>query len=185
VITPVGHADYRRSFVRGTVIRLLGIVLLTAVAAVISLAVFGDEDGVVLKAAFTAGGVLVALITLNRFAALVYPRDENPSARRWRAKAERNWPGELMEIEARVSLARVSAFDHQSRLRPLLRELALDRLAASRHLDITRQPDEARSVLGAELWDEVVPGPAFGDLRDAPGPTKAAIRRMVEKIESI
>jgi hypothetical protein len=185
VITPVGQADYRRSFVRGTVIRSLAIVMLTAIAAVISLSLFGDQNGVVLKAAFTAGGVVVALTVLNRFAALLYLESERPSAGRWLGRAERDWPADLLEIEARVSLGKVSAFDHQSRLRPLLRALALDRLAASRRLDIARQPDEVRSVLGAELWDEVQPRSAFGDLREAPGPTNAAIRRMVEKIESI
>jgi hypothetical protein len=139
----------------------------------------------VLKAAFAVGGVLLALTLLNSFASYLYGAGDESSRRGPRHGTVRSWPAELLEIEARISLAKVSAFDHQSRLRPLLREIATQRLEASRHVDIDKQPDQAKQLLGAELWGELQPMSLSRDLRDSPGPTTAAIVRLVDQIESI
>lgn len=185
MITPIGDADLRHAFVRGAVIRSVVIVTMTAAGAAIALALFGDHADIVIRAAFAVGGALLALTAVNSFASYLYGGPGAAWGRRPQRGTDRSWPGELLEIEARVSLARVSAFDNQSRLRPLLRELAARRLDANRHLDIEKQADQARHVLGAELWDEIRPVAPSRDLRDSPGPTSAAIKRLVDKIESI
>ena len=185
MITPTGQADLRHAFVRQTVIGSLLIVTLTAVGAGAGLAVFGDHAELVLRAAFAVGGVLLALSVLNGFASYLYGGDNDGSRRRQQRGAIRSWPGELLEIEARVSLAQVSAFDHQSRLRPLLREIARQSLEARRHVDVDKEPEKAKQMLGAELWEELQPMLLSRDLRDSPGPTPAAIMRLVDEIESI
>jgi len=184
LITPIGQADPRRSFMRGTLIRSVVLIGVTAGAALVALLLFSDHADLVLRLALGAGGLLVALTALSRFSTYLYDDSDVRPARR-SAPVAPEWPAELLEIEGRVSLAKVSAFDHRSRLRPLLRELATQRLDASRHLDIERQPEEARRILGPELWEEVQSSPASKDLRDSPGPTNATILRLVEKIESL
>jgi hypothetical protein len=185
LITPIGRADHRRSFVRSLLLRCVAIVAVSGAGALIALLVFGGHQDVVLKAAFVAGALLIALTLLNRFASYLYDDGEEPTPARSTRGSAPEWPAELLEIEARVSLAKVSEFDHRTRLRPLLRELAMQRLDASRNVDTKRQPDEARHVLGPDLWDEVQSAPTSKDLRDSPGPTNAAIIRLVEKIESL
>lgn len=185
MITPIGRVDPRSLFVRRTVIRIVTIVVLTAVAALILLAIFADKTDLISRAAIVVGGALIAL-TLTIGLASQLEIEGADSVRRLKdPKAGTNWPADLLEIEGRVSLSKVSQFDHQSRLRPLFRELAAARLAANRNVDLARQPDEAKALLGAELWGEIQPLPAAGDLRELPGPTDAAIRRMVETLESI
>jgi hypothetical protein len=185
VITRVGATDRRRTLVRRAVLHSTLIVAITAIAAVVALVLFAQHSDLILKTAFAVGGLLVALRILNDFGAHLYGETDDTPTRRRRRTPERQWPPELLEIEGRVSLARVSAFDHQSRLRPLLREIALHRLAAGHNLDVTREPDRARSLLGVELWNEVQPASPSRDLRDSPGPTLAMILRMVENIEAI
>lgn len=185
MITPTGQADVRQAFVRQTVIGSSLIVVMAAIGAVAGLALFGDHAELVLKAALAVGGVLLALTLMTRFASYLYGTDSDSSRRRPGRGTVRSWPPELLEIEARVSLAKVSAFDHQSRLRPLLREIATQRLESSRHVDIDKQPDQARRLLGAELWAELQPAALSRDLRDSPGPTTAEIVRLVDQIESI
>lgn len=185
MITPTGQADLRQAFVRQTVAGSVLIVMLTAAGTVAGLALFGDHSDVVLRAGFAAGGVLLGLSLLNGFASYLYGGAHDGSRRRPHRGADRSWPAELLEIEARVSLGKVSAFDHQSRLRPLLREIARQRLEASRHVDVEKHPDRARPLLSAELWDELQPMAPSRDLRDSPGPATAAIVRLVDEIESI
>lgn len=185
MITPIGRADARRAFVRETVIRSVLAITLTPLGAWIALLVLGDHADLVLKAAFAIGGVLVALTVLTNVTSYVYGEGDGPSGRRLRSEKVEAWPGELLEIESRISMARVSEFDYQSRLRPLLRDLAARRLESNRNVDIERQAREARAVLGDELWEQVQPMELLRGLRERPGPTTAAITRMVDKIESI
>ncbi|HKV86383.1 MAG TPA: hypothetical protein VJT78_00135 [Candidatus Dormibacteraeota bacterium] len=185
MITPIGKFDPRRLFVRRMVIRIIVIVAMTTTAAMILLAVFADQADLIARAAIVVGGALIALTLTNGLASQLDVEGEAAGGRSREKKADTNWPSELLEIEGRVSLSKVSLFDHQSRLRPLFRELAAARLAANRNIDLASRPDEARQVLGAELWNEVQPLPAAGDLRELPGPTSAAIRRMVETLETI
>jgi hypothetical protein len=184
MITPIGREDRRHAFVRQTVIRSVVIVTTTAIGALIALAPFGDHEDLVIRAAFAIGGVLVALTLLNGFASYLYGGREGTLERRPQRGAE-SWPTDLLDIEGRVTLSKVSAFDSQMRLRPLLREIAARRLEANRHLDIEKQAARAREALGAELWDEVQPVVPSRDQRDLPGPTTAAIVRLVDKLESI
>ena len=186
MITPIGTADRRRAVVRGTVIDALVLAATIAVATLIGVTVFAQQADVVLRSGFAVGGVLVGLRMLSGLASLVFDADDMRSRRRSRRRAERIAAPELLEMEGRISLARVSAFDYQSRLRPVIHDLAAQRLLANRHIDLEREPDAARNVLGEELWNEVQSGSWIsGDLRDAPAPSLATVRRLVDRLETI
>jgi hypothetical protein len=83
---------------------------------------------------------------------------------------------ELVRLEREVELAQASEFDLHHRLRPVLREVAAGLLFVRRGVDLDRQPERAREVLGEETfelvradrvppWDRTTPGPALDELR--------------------
>ena len=63
----------------------------------------------------------------------------------------------LARLEREVALATATAHDVHFRLRPTLRALAAELLAARRGIALDRSPERAEAVLGAETWDLVRP----------------------------
>lgn len=101
-----------------------------------------------------------------------------------RKPTEPRRPLQLEEIEQDVRFAGYSAPDYDRRLRPVLRELAAGRLATNHHVDAASDADAARSRLGEPLWQA-----AFGEQRsvdrEAPGPSLAMLRSLIEALESL
>jgi hypothetical protein len=89
-------------------------------------------------------------------------------------------PAEIERLERELTLATGSAFDVHARLRPTLREIAVSRLA-TRGLAL----DEARVVLGEELWELVRPDRRPPTERHAPGISAEALHRLVERLETL
>ena len=92
--------------------------------------------------------------------------------------------GQLESIARALDLAESSAFDLHNALRPIVREIAIARLA--RHgVSLDRQPERARALLGAPTWDLVRPD------REAPfrGSGRACsrdeLRAIVGSLEAI
>ena len=71
--------------------------------------------------------------------------------RRSRRRAERL--PELARVEREVSLGMATAFDLHYRLRPPLRRIAGELLAARRGIDLDGSPEAARRALGDETWE--------------------------------
>lgn len=88
---------------------------------------------------------------------------------------EHRRPVRLEEIESQVRFALSSALDYDHRLRPLLRELAAERMGTS--------TEDARARLGDGLWHAVYGEQPSGD-RDSPGPTLAMLRSLIDAVES-
>jgi hypothetical protein len=186
MITPVGLADRTRSLVRHTVVDSVLIVVVTGFATFVALVVFGRQGEVILRAGFAVVALLLGLRVLYNLVSYLYGDGEDSGGGGSRARSQvEEGPTELFDLEDRVSLAMVSAFDHQSRLRPLIRELAMQRLVEHRHIDIRRQRQAARASLGPQLWNEIEPPPIAGDPRDAPGPNLPALRKLVDDLEAI
>ena len=84
-----------------------------------------------------------------------------------------------------LDLATLSAFHLHVRVRPLFREVATHRLLARYGIDLATEPERAREVIGAELWDVVNPRrePPAGRL--ARGPSLAYLRELVTSLERI
>jgi HAMP domain-containing protein len=92
---------------------------------------------------------------------------------------------ELERIDRVLVLAAASGFDVHYRVRPLLRQLAVDRLAR-RGVDLDRQPDTARALLGDELWDLVRPERLISDAeRQGRGLSPTEIGRLVDAVEAV
>jgi hypothetical protein len=90
---------------------------------------------------------------------------------------------ELDRIDRIVVLGVANEFDLHYRLRPLLRQLAGDRLA--RHgFDLDRDPERARQLLGDELWKLVSPEREVGRRRAA-GVPLADLTRHVDRLERL
>lgn len=93
-------------------------------------------------------------------------------------------PASLARVEREVTLAIGTAFDVHFRLRPLVIPLATG-LLLRRGVDPKRRPDEARALLGPELWDLIRPDRPAPDDRTAPGIPLAVAERIVDDLERL
>ena len=88
-----------------------------------------------------------------------------------------------MEREFQLSLA--FADQAHRTLIPLLRTVTAARLAMRRGVELERQPDAARRILGERTWDLVRPDrppPADGL---GPGPAEEEITAIVTQLENL
>jgi hypothetical protein len=102
-----------------------------------------------------------------------------------RRRAPRNQPAELRRIEAGLAVSPASAMQTHHRLRPVLREIAMDRLRVRRRIDLDGDPARARAALGDEAWGLVRPDRSTPIDRVSPGISLDVIARVVERLESI
>jgi hypothetical protein len=130
-------------------------VLLTLVLAIVLVAAPGRTElalhvYVLLVAAFGLGHLLTAL------RAALPPRRPSPfdAALSMRARPTRRIP-ELERMEREVSLGLATAFDLHYRLRPRLRRIAAELLAARRGIELDESPEAARRALGDDAWEIV------------------------------
>ena len=103
--------------------------------------------------------------------------------RRSAGKAPDRPPG-LAEVERAVDFGSWSQSDLQHRLRPILVEVAEHRLGSLRGIDLQRQPERARAVLGEDLWQLMAAGNADAKGR-APGVPIRVLRSAIEALEAI
>lgn len=83
-------------------------------------------------------------------------------------------PPELERLERQVALAATTAFDVHYRLRPVVREVATQRLWARHAVDLEADADQAEVLLGAEVWalarpDRLPPAEPFARGLGLPG----------------
>ena len=94
-------------------------------------------------------------------------------------------PPDLERTERLLTLAATTAFDLHFRLRPVLREVAEQRLADRRGLRLDSNDPRVEEALGDELWGIVRPDREAPDRRFLPGLEPAALRRVIDRLESI
>ena len=131
------------------------------------------------------GGVL--LLALVRTT-----REEGPSADssdfdRALAEMSRRHPsdsGELTLVRD-IKQSRSSALHLHVRLRPILREIAAHRLWMRFGVDLDREQERARELIGPNAWELVRPDRLPPDDRLAPGPASAELRVVVDELERI
>jgi len=97
----------------------------------------------------------------------------------------RTRPAELVRIERDLTLGTASAAHFYGRLQPILGEAAAARLAARREIDVERQPDRARELLGDDVWESVRPDCPPPPDPSAPGIPLRDVRRVVDALESL
>jgi len=94
-------------------------------------------------------------------------------------------PPELIRTEREITLGMASAGHLHQRLLPLLREAAAARLSTRRSIDLERRPEQARRVLGDDVWELLRPDLPEPDDRQAPGISIGRLRRVVDALERI
>jgi hypothetical protein len=160
-------------------------VFLTLVLAVVLLADPGRAElavhvYVLVLAAIGLGHLLAALSNA------LPPRVPSAfdAALRTRERPEKRIP-ELERMEREVALGLSTDFDLHYRLRPTLRRIATELLAARRGIDLDASPEAAHRVLGDDAW-EIVRGdrePSREHL--AAGVEIASLRRAVSALEAL
>lgn len=94
-------------------------------------------------------------------------------------------PEQLVRLERLISMSSSSALQVHAYLRPLLAEIASQRLA-TRGQTLERLSDAAgRDVLGERLWELVRPGRPFPEDRHGPGVASAELSTMLEVLERL
>jgi hypothetical protein len=94
-------------------------------------------------------------------------------------------PPELVRTEREITLGMGSAGHLHQRLLPLLREAAAVRLATRHSVDLDRRPEQARLLLGDDIWELLRPDRPEPADRHAPGISSARLRRVVDALERI
>lgn len=92
--------------------------------------------------------------------------------------------GELTLVHD-VEQSVASAFHLHVRLRPILREIASHRLWLRFGVDLEREHERARELIGAEAWELVRPERPPPSDRLAPGPPPSDLRVVVEELERL
>jgi hypothetical protein len=186
-VTPVGLDDGRRALVRSTVADSAWIAVVATIAMVAAVLILPQHSNVILRGYLTTVGLLLALKLINSIASYIYGDSVSQGGgfRKPQRNAAKNRQTELLDIEQRVSFAKVSEFDYQSRLRPVVRDIAAQRLAANWHIHLSNDPGVAKERLGSDLWDEIQGSPSLIDPREQRGMTVPRLRAIVERLESI
>lgn len=94
-------------------------------------------------------------------------------------------PPGLAEWERAIDFAAWNATDFQRRLRPLLRQLAHDRLLHRRGVDADRDPLTARDLLGEQTWALLGQEPDRVAGVEAKSLDTAMIREAVVRLEAL
>ena len=94
-------------------------------------------------------------------------------------------PAELERLEREVYLSLGSSFYLHHRLRPLLRDIASNRLLVRHGLDLDRRPEQAEKLVGPKAWEWLRPDRQEPRDRWAPGPPIAELTAVVEALERI
>jgi len=134
------------------------------------------EVGAATTIAFAA---FVSLITTREIAAKAGLR-RRPARRPAAARPLE----QLRQVDETLKAARASEVGVDRDLRPLFRGIASTRLA-HRGVDLDRHPDEARAILGGELWELVRAERPSASNRVAGGVSPAGLQSMVERLERI
>jgi len=92
---------------------------------------------------------------------------------------------ELDRTERAVLLSASTAFDLHYRLRPILREIAGQRLASRRGLGLDTDTEASRAVVGEATWELVRPDREPPELRFARGIAASELREVVAVLERI
>lgn len=132
---------------------------------------------------------LAALATwlLVRVVALAHPGASEAAfqAALRRPPARSLRPEMLQQLERQLTAAEISSVDLHYHLRPLLRDLAAQRLVSRRNILLDAQPAQAQAILGVAAWALVRPDRPPPADRHARGLDRATLATIVAALEEI
>lgn len=162
----------------------IGVAVAVAVAGGLAAAyVAGGPAGMV-----TAGTAVALLALLAARAALPTGEGAHRFVRRHRRRRMEgdgeNFPA-YRKISADLGWATTSRRHYDHGVRPLLVRLLAARLAERYGVDARARPEQARALVGADLWPLVDPSapPSFDS--GAPGVSLATLARLVSRLEEL
>jgi hypothetical protein len=170
--------------VRHDLLRALRLLVVPTVAFAAVLAFLPGQAGLAIRvfALVLCGAAFLLMLAALRRA---YPR-ELP-LRRIGARGGRNRavPGTLARLQQETALAVAGSFDLHFRLRPRVRGLAADLLAARRNVSLHDAPERARGLVGEETWELVRENRPPPKDRLARGIPINDLRHVVESLERL
>jgi hypothetical protein len=162
----------------------LGLVFSAAIA-IAAFAVSGLRDALLEVYLLGIGGVLLlALVRTTSGSGSATARSDFDQAF---ADMSRRYPSDSGELSLvhDVQQSVASSFHLHTRLRPLLREIAAHRLSMRFGVDLDREHERARELIGGEAWELVRPERPSPSDRLAPGPPASHLSKVVEELERI
>ncbi|HST46641.1 hypothetical protein [Jatrophihabitans sp.] len=164
----------------GLVRRLLvaaGLGLAAGVVVLLTAAAAGTELRPELCAGIgMAATVLVQLVRETAAAPQPPPEPLGPAVEPGNAYLSR-----LRQLERRLEAASTDGSKYDRNVRPVLAQLATERLRRRYGIHPGKQPREARQVLGEQLWSLTIAPPAG----DSPAPSRAELSALVARIEAL
>jgi hypothetical protein len=171
--------------VRRTAIRIGGTVFFaTALLFGLVIAFPGNRDVFIGVYELVLGGIAVAVLVGSLQTLRPQRWERSPFDHRPEKPGPPAAVGELERIDRLVVLGCGNAFDLHFRLRPLLRDLARERLHARYGIELDRDPERARPLLGDDLWELVRPERELGR-RSGPGVPQPVLAQVVDRLEAL
>lgn len=131
------------------------------------------------------GAVVLAAITPRPARPDGPPKRVRRTARLRRGRRDRSATPDLAAVDRLLSMSVSSAEDEYVRLRPLVRDIARQRLADHTGVRLETAPDAAAAMLGPEVWELIRPDRERPADQHARGMTPARLRTVVEALERI
>ena len=128
-----------------------------------------------------AAALVLALAALRR----AYPPTSPLRPQTAGPPASARRPALLARMEHEAALGVAGAFDLHHRLRPRLRQLASELLAARRGIALDRDPERARAALGERTWELCRADLRAPEDRLARGIPISELRTVVESLERL
>jgi hypothetical protein len=170
---------------RGTLIRvgamvmLATVVLLALVVAIPSRRTLFGAVYVLLLGVIAVGKLVGSFRTLEP-----EPWGRSPFGREQEKPEQPSPIAELERIDRLVVLGAANEFDLHYRLRPLLRQLAGDRLYGRHGVELDEDPQRSRQLLGDQLWELVSADRQVGR-RTGPGLASQDLAAHVDRLERL
>jgi hypothetical protein len=135
---------------------------------------------VTLEAVVAVVGAIATVISVAALAARLPPRPSRPAPRA--EPSSRSRPTQLLRVERIVDRSRASRVATHTQLRPLVLEIASARLGRR---GLRLDGDEARRLLGPQVWELVRPDrPAPPDDRAA-GIASGDLEAVLDRLEAL
>jgi hypothetical protein len=171
-------------------VKLVGRLAKAALAAVVALVVLlaipklSTPRALGIWVVLVTALVLVLLIRQSRGSGEPEPASRFEQALRGRKRATAQ-PEELLRMDRELVLGSADADHAQRRLLPLLRATAAARIAARHGFELERRPEEARALLGEDVWELLRPDRPEPEDRHASGVPRERIAAVIERVESL
>jgi hypothetical protein len=181
---PEQHTPRGRDVVKRDVVGALRfLVLPTAALVLVGAGAPGRlELGARIYALLVCGVALVVLVRAVRRADPPETPLRDPAGSTDRGRRP---PPSLARLEQLAALGVASSFDLQYRLLPPLRSIAGGILASRRRVELDRDPEAARRILGDETWELVRPARPAPQDRVSRGIDPTELTRAVESLERV